>query len=63
MIGRAFGAFFRDLFAGDVVALSVVGVVLLVVLLIGVAGFFILRSRRKEEERHRKKLYGKYQNK
>lgn len=59
MIGRAFGMFFRDLFDGDIVALSVVGVVLFVLLLVGIAGFFILRSRRKEQERHRQKLYGK----
>ena len=59
MRGRAFEAFFHDLFAGDPVALGIVGFILFIVLMIGIAGFFILRNRRKEEERHRRKLYGK----
>jgi uncharacterized membrane protein YciS (DUF1049 family) len=56
---RAIGQFFEDLFAGDPVALTMVGIIVAVAVLFGLFWLKVRRDLRKEEESRKRKRPGK----
>lgn len=58
-MGRVFQRFFEDLFRGDLVAWTVLAIILSVLLLFGLFCLKIAYDHRKEDERLRRKRFGK----